>query len=488
MQQTQPQAKAQLTNQLKRWKISFIVFAYMAAAAISSPAQTLTVLHKFTGGTDGYSPCCGLVQGLDAKFYGTTTQFGANNNGTIFKISSAGTLTAYPISTSTISSGANLLLATDGNFYGTSYHGGSASGTVFSLTSSGKVTLLYSFQGGTDGNGPNALVRGRDGNFYGTTFEGGVNLCTYQGWCGTVFKITPSGTLTYIHYFCSVSPCADGAYPLAGGFILGTDGNFYGTASSDGANGGGIFFKMTSSGELTILYNFCSQANCADGGGPAALVQGTDGNFYGTTDRGGDLTCASNGCGTVFKITPAGKLTTLYAFNDPKSGSPSSLVQGIDGNFYGTFPYGGDLSCYSGQGCGSIFRITPKGKLTILHNLHLTEGAQPGPLVQGTDGNFYGTAQSGGSHNGGTVFSLSVGLKPFVKSVPITGDSGDCVNILGTDLTGASKVTFNGVEAQFKILSPTEIHTTVPAGATTGKIEVVTPSGTLSSNVAFQVF
>jgi len=172
------------------------------------------------------------------------------------------------------------------------------------------LTTLNSFDG-TDGKGANGPVQGSDGNFYGTTEYGGSYLD------GTVFKITPEGTLTTLYSFCSQQNCTDGEGPDAG-LIQASDGNFYGTTAIGGAKTSyGTVFRITPSGTLTVLYNFCSESGCADGAGPrAALVQASDGNFYGTTWEGGAGTnCASYGCGTVFKIRPDGTLTTLYSFD-----------------------------------------------------------------------------------------------------------------------------------------------------------------------------
>jgi uncharacterized protein (TIGR03437 family) len=108
-------------------------------------------------------------------------------------------------------------------------------------------------------------------------------------------------------------------------------------------------------------------------------------------------------------------------------------------------------------------------------------------LAQDTNGNFYGTTVYGGQAELGSVFSLSVGLGPFVKTRPRSGKVGAALNILGSDLTGATSVTFNGTTAVFTVVSSSEITTTVPAGATTGKVQVATPSGTLSSTVPFRV-
>jgi uncharacterized repeat protein (TIGR03803 family) len=166
----------------------------------------------------------------------------------------------------------------------------------------------------------------------------------------------------------------------------------------------------------------------------------------------------------------------------------AGLVQATDGNFYGTTSYGG------GNNYGTVFEMTPTGKLTMLHSLSGTDGAQPkAGLVQATNGDLYGTTFGGGWHDhrtiyyAGTVFSLAVGLGPFVKTLPTSGKVGAAVIILGNNLTGSTGVSFNGTAAEFTVVSSSEITTTVPSGATTGKIDVTTPSGMLTSNVKFRV-
>jgi uncharacterized repeat protein (TIGR03803 family) len=217
------------------------------------------------------------------------------------------------------------------------------------------------------------LAQATDGNFYGTTSS------SSGGW-GTVFKITPNGTLTVLHAF---SYSSEGGHPMAG-LVQATDGNFYGTTSSGGASGNGTVFKITPNGTLTVLHAFSVSS---EGGTPmASLVQATDGNFYGTTSSGG-----ASGNGTVFKITPNGTLTVLHAFSySNEGGHPmAGLVQATDGNFYGTTSSGGA----SGYGNGTVFKITPNGTLTVLHAFSYSgEGGMPrSGLVQATDGNFYGT-------------------------------------------------------------------------------------------------
>jgi uncharacterized protein (TIGR03437 family) len=286
---------------------------------------TLTTLYTFCPAspcTDGATPYGALVQGIDGNFYGTTEYGGIMGSGglsgfgTIFKITPSGTLTTLHsfVGTDGANPYAALVQGADGNFYGTtSADGGSVYGTVFKITPSGTLTTLHSFVE-TDGRSPQSgLVQGTDGNFYGTTLYGGAQgSCRAATLCGTVFKITPTGTFTSLYSFCSESGCPDGADPYTR-LIQGTDGNFYGTTESGGANGDGTIFKITPGGTLTTLYSFCSQAGCADGSEPyAVLIQATDGNLYGTTYEGG-----TNNDGTVFRLTiPAGSeapVVTLVA-------------------------------------------------------------------------------------------------------------------------------------------------------------------------------
>jgi uncharacterized repeat protein (TIGR03803 family) len=243
-------------------------------------------------------------------------------------------------------------------------------------------------------------VQGSDGNFYGTTSGGGTNNE------GTVFRISPSGSETNLYTFVG-SP--DGAYPPAG-LVQGTDGNFYGTTAGGGTNdipggGDGTVFRISPSGTYTTLYSFGSSPN--DGLEPfAALVQGSDGNFYGTTEGGGRFSM-----GTVFRISPRGNETNLYSFAGPPNdgGNPQvGLVQGSDGNFYGTAAGGRHR-------VGTAFRISPSGSYTNLYSFGSspTDGTYPqASLVQGSDGNFYGATVNGGTKNLGTVFKLTVPLSP----------------------------------------------------------------------------
>jgi uncharacterized repeat protein (TIGR03803 family) len=394
-----------------------VVCLFCVAAAITAPAQVLVTLHSFCSQmdcNDGINPYSTLLKATDGNLYGTTYAGGTGSYGTVFKITPAGTLTT--LHSFVYSDGAEpyagLVQATDGNFYGTTYTGGAYSyGTIFKMTPAGTVTTLYSFCSQTwcaDGARPMApLIQGSDGNFYGTTVSGGAHE-----YYGTVFKLTsaPPYTLTTLYSFCSEANCADGSWPYAR-LIQASDGALYGTTLRLGANGDyGTVYKVdpiAPPGEgMTVMQSF----NGANGSYPyAGVVQGTDGNFYGTTYLGG----LNNGnSGTVFKMTSSGVVTTLYSFcsQTPCGDHPyAGLLQGADGNFYGTTHSGGT----NGNNLGTVFKITPSGTLTWLHSFAGTDGEYPyGGLVQGTDGNFYGTTITGGADRFGTVFRLALHACP----------------------------------------------------------------------------
>ena len=276
----------------------------------------------------------------------------------------------------------------------------------------GTFASLYSFSG-SDGANPDAgLVQGADGNFYGTTSYGGVDYYLDDG---TVFKITANGLFTSLISFSG----SDGIGP-EGGLVQGTRWQLlwhdieYGGTHGLLYDGYGTVFKMTTNGTLNTLYSFTGGG---DGANPAAgLVQGADGNFYGTAEYGG-----TNDSGTVFKIMTNGTLSTLYLFTGGSDGANpvAQLVQGTDGNFYGTTEYSG------ANGSGTVFKITPGGVLTTVYTFTGgDDGAHPNSaLVQGTDGNFYGTTSSGGAHGNGAIFRLSLVSppRPVFQSVAKVG-------------------------------------------------------------------
>lgn len=457
------------------WKIVFVVFAAIATAT-ASWAQTFNTLVNFNG-TNGSEPYAAVVQGTDGNLYGTTVFGGALGFGSVFKMTPTGTLTTIYSFTNSNDGRypyAPLLLGFDGNFYGTASGGGANNfyGTVFRVTPSGTFATLHSFDS-TDGSAPVAgLIQASDGTFYGTTESDGANLK------GTVFKMTAKGALTTMHSFDGT----DGAYPM-GALLQGMDGNFYGTTYQGGANNLGTVFKISPAGTFSSLHSFAGYPS--DGSEPySALLQAANGTFYGTTWEGG-----SNDNGAVFTMNSAGVVTPFHSFDGTDGGNPGApLIQATNGNFYSVANAAGATSTGCTEGCGTLFEITPAGVFTILENFDKTNGAFPfGALVQSTNGTVYGAASQGGSSNLGVVFSMAAGLGRFVQTLPTSGKAGSKVIILGNNLTGATAVTFNGTAATFTVVSSTEITTTVPTGATTGKIVVTTPHGILKSNVAFRI-
>src|ERR1700685_1750999 len=272
-----------------------------------TPKGKLTTLYSFCSRSncaDGAVPLAALIQATNGNFYGTTFEGGADGAGTIFEITPKGKLTTFynfcsksGCTDGASPYGAGLVQATNGNFYGTTYGGGAHGyGTVFEITAAGKLTTLHSFAGyPDDGESPVASLVQANGNFYGTTFNGGTN----NG--GTVFEITPKGKLTTLYSFCSQKNCTAGSYPGAA-LVQASNGNFYGTTASGGVNGNyGTIFETTSKGKLTTLHSFCSEKGCPDGAAAfGGLVRATNGIFYGATFTGG-----TDAFGTVFSLSGA---------------------------------------------------------------------------------------------------------------------------------------------------------------------------------------
>lgn len=465
-----------------------VIFLFCAVTAIGQSTPTFNVITNFDG-PNGGTPYGVLFQATDGNFYGTTFLGGTSNNGTVFKITSAGelsTLYSFCSQPKCIDGGkpsAGIVQATDGLFYGTTTIGGQMfGGTAFGMTSTGNLGALYDF-GVEQDPSTAALVQSHSGgDLVGLTSS-------------TAFKMSPKGTLTTLYNFSS-----DGEIPS--GLMHAPDGNFYMTTYYGGTNDYGAIYKMTPEGQVSTLYSFC-QINCTiDGQYPDGdMVLGTDGSLYGTTTQGG-----MNGAGTVFKITSGGILITLHNFCSQTKcadGSrPRGLIRGTDGNFYGVTFYGGNRSIDFPFGAGTLYAMTSIGGLKTLYRFcsqkKCPDGANPfAGLIQSTDGNFYGTTFDGGSNASGcpqtadgpcgTVFRLSTGLGPFVKLSQDSGKVGQTGGILGQGFTGTTSVFLNGTPASFTVVSDTFIKATVPAGATTGFVTVNTPSGTLTSNVPFRV-
>jgi uncharacterized repeat protein (TIGR03803 family) len=408
------------------------LFALWAMVPAAHAVVTLTTLHSFSG-PDGANPVGGLVRGNDDNFYGMTQYGGlgwtgtnSSGTGTVFCITHQGTLSNLYRFSDGLDGGwpqAGLAQGSDGNFYGSTGGGGGYGwGTVFQITRSGQFTSFFSVDGGL-GYISSALVAARDGNFY-----------TMGGWPGglgqgTLFSLTPGGLANVLVSFTGTNgfPGWD-----SDALIQGTDGNFYGTTQLGGAEFTGVFgddgqgtaFVMTPDGTLTTLVSF----NGTNGSVPTALVQGRDSNLYGTTYEGG-LGFVSNsaneyaGYGSVFKLSTNGILTTLAFFNPTNGGGhPHSLMQALDGNFYGTTYDNG-----TNGGYGSIFKVTTNGTLVGLFQFDRTNGANPyyAPLLQDTDGSFYGTTFNGGASNRGTIFRLT--LTPTPPQLTLTPAEGTVI-------------------------------------------------------------
>jgi len=354
-----------------------------------------------------------------------------------------------------------------------------------------------------DGQGPNGLIQGTDGNFYGTTGSGFASG-------GTMFKLTPSGALTTLHTFCpNMDPnrlgCPDGAAP--GGVIEGSDGNFYGTAANGGVNadhdGGsaGTAYMVTPSGVLTTLHAFCAQVdpssqNCLDGESPDSIIEGSDGNFYGTTDQGGPYAFGgARPAGTVFKMAPSGVLTTLYSFCSTQNligcldgEEPGGLIQGTDGNFYGITISGGQFVTPLLVG-GTVFKVTPSGTFTTLYSFcsrkdpntgNCLDGNAPAGVIESSDGNFYGTTFSGGAHDDGTVFKLTPsGTLTTLYSFCSKGDSSINECLDGTDPAGV----IEGSDGNF--YGTTHAGGEFASVSAAGTAFMITPSGTLTTLYSF---
>jgi uncharacterized repeat protein (TIGR03803 family) len=474
-----------------------------------TPAGTLTVLYS-SSTNDVYYIDSGLTLGTDGDFYGTTEQGGANAYGSIFKITPGGSLTTLYSFTGKADGSqpfAPPIEGIDGNFYGTASNGsGPIYGSAYKITPAGKLTVLHTFDD-TDGYLPYApLVQATNGRFYGTTNEGG-----FENLDGTVFGVTSSGKFTSFDF-----DGTDGEDPY-GPLIQGSDGNFYGTARDGGASEGGVVFKFTPAGKFTILHSF---DNTGGGGEPiGGLVQASDGNLYGTTSTDG-----SQDCGSIFRISPNGKnFKTLYTFPGDKSlgcNPLATLVQHTNGIIYGDTEVGGAGSsqyfCPTG-GCGVFFSLNASlppfvallpysgkvgktieflgqgftSKTTVSFN-----GTAAKPTV--VSGTYLTAAVPAGATTGSvTVTSGSTTLNsnkifrvtPQILSFkPTSGTVGTVVTITGVSLKQTTKVTFGGVRATtVTVVNDTQVKATVPTGAKTGHIAITTLGGTAISSGVFTV-
>ena len=514
---------------MKRRGILLLLLLLVPAWTVLGQVSNYQVLHSFCAGgypacTDGDEPNGGLIRDAAGNLYGTTTEGGANGGGgTVFKLDNTGNETVlYSFcADSNCTDGAfplfiTLTQDTAGNLYGTTSGGGANSfsgGTVFMVDPTGHETVLYSFcsvAGCADGQTPyGGVIRDAGGNLYGTTAAGGNpnTLCSNESFsgCGTVFKLDPTGHETVLYSFCSVAECADGYWPGAG-LILDASGNLFGTTILGGANGQGTVFKLDSTGNYTVLYSFCSAALCADGGQPGGLIQDAVGNLYGMASDFG----AGNDGGTVFKLAPpaqpsgAWTLTVLYSFcsaaNCADGDRPfvASLTQDAADNLYGTTTYGGS----SASGGGIVFKLAPPIEPggawaeSVLYNFCSASGCSDGEnpqagLVQDAAGNLYGTTEYGGNpscpNNGcGTVFKLAAGGVPSLSLS--TSSLSFASQPVGTTSSPATLTVTNNGAANLAISTVT-ISGTNPSdfakSADTCTGATVAPNNTCTVSVTF---
>ena len=368
-----------------------LLFLATLLLPLVSAAQTLESL--FADDTAA-TPNPVIAQGSDGSFYGTTSEGGVSGYGTVFKVTPDGvisTLVSFNYSNGSFPE-SGLIEGVDGNFYGSTMYGGhGGGGTVFKVTPSGVLTTLASFDG-TSGYWPTGkLVQGRDGSIYGLTLRGGNKEM------GTIFKITPEGEFTE----AALSDSANQAQLSAGTeLVQGEDGNFYGTSSWGGANHEGAVFRITPDGLVTIVFSF---NHLTSGTYPyGGLSRAEDGIFYGTTASGG-----ANNVGTIFKITSSGTYTLLASFDQTRGASPyGTLLRAGDGDFYGATQSGG------AKNLGTIFKVSPSGTITRLASLDRALSPDFNwyrwGLLQGLDGNLYGTTRSSGDGTGGRIFRVTL--------------------------------------------------------------------------------
>jgi uncharacterized repeat protein (TIGR03803 family) len=445
----------------------FILLGLGAGVPTDASAQTLTTLYSFPGAPgDGGELDGGLIADAAGNLYGTTFGGGSGNGyGTIFKLTPAGTESVLHSFTGVDGAGPGSTLIADaaGNLYGTTTYGGLNYGTVFKLTLNSDGTyshsVLHNFTGyPSDGAAPHGLIADAAGNLYGITTAGGGSACGGLG-CGTVFKLTPNLDGTYtetvLHSFIGSGDWyggSDGQYPF-GGPTADAAGNLYGTTFYGGGSGCdgygcGTVFKLTPNLDGTysenVLYSFTGGR---DGSGPTAgLLADVAGNLYGTTAEGGGSSrdCLT-GCGTVFKLTPnlggTYSESVLHIFVGGSDGQTpyAGLIADAVGNLYGTTYAGGNIEVGEpgcGGWCGTVFMLTPKGTLTVLHRFTFSDGANPlAGLMADAAGNLYGTTTLGGNNNYGTVFKLT--MSATFNGVPGTPNcTGQSLSFLATEFGG----------------------------------------------------
>ncbi|MGB6713038.1 MAG: choice-of-anchor tandem repeat GloVer-containing protein [Candidatus Cybelea sp.] len=385
-----------------------------SALAARATSTNYKVVYSFAGGSDGRNPNAGLID-VGGKLYGTTfaggsyacTFYQTSGCGTVFSIRPSGTekvlhsFGAYGRDASSPRAG---LIDVGGTLYGTTefgsygcygYYTDVYCGTVFRITPSGAEKVLHTFSpNGSDGTSPLAGLINVKGTLYGTTEYGGSATCYPSHACGTVFSITTGGTEGVVYSFRAH---LDGAHPYAG--LIDVKGKLYGTTDSGGAHGSGTVFRIRPGGKEKVLYSFTA---APDGAQPEAGLIDVNSTLYSTTQSGGAYRCGSGvGCGTVFSVTPSGTEKVLHSFGNGTDGvGPRASLIELNGNLYGTTTSGGEYNA------GTVFSITPGGTERVLHSFNGTDGANPYAALIAVKGLLYGTTEAGGAYNYGVVFSL----------------------------------------------------------------------------------
>ncbi len=453
------------------------LIAPLALAPAASHAQTWTAtdLHDFTDTGDGAFPADNLIQAHDGNYYGTARS--------VYKISPTGT---YSTVNGSISPGGSLVEGPDGLLYGACGQcGAGGKSAIFKMTTAGVVTILYTFSGGNDGSGPSPVILGTDGNYWGTTYSGG------SGGLGTIFKLTPAGALTTVYAFPSDG--SQGYNPTGIQLVQASDGKFYGavfqsppnqiilskpgnphslTEPSLSSADGGIIFSVTTSGGFAQAYAF----GASDGNDPnVSMVEGQNGKLYGETAYG------TNGYGNIFAMTVgggSGSYSTLYNFTGSSdAGTPEGpMVLASDGNFYGTAS--GAVANSGEGGTGAVFKLTGSGTFSLVNFVDDDNGNPDSGMVQGSDGNFYGTFDTLGSFAGqcsqfgcGSVFKLAPSIK---LAAPVQLSLSSATTEPGTAVTLSWKV-LNAFSDTLQLCYAYE--SAAAAGSWTGK-----QKGTLSSS------
>jgi len=398
---------------LTLWMAAALGIVSFSAAS----AQTFKLLYSFKNGKDGEFLSGPLALDAKGNLYGAAvySQSGVGG-GTVFKLSKAGKLTVLHAFAGGQNGGGShdssgVTRTADGTLYGTTWAGGfNNQGTVFKISKTGKETVLYRFTGGSDGDLPTAgLVRDRAGNLYGTT--GAAGKCVT---CGTVFKLNQAGKETVLY---RLKGAPDAAHVLTGNMVLDANGELYGVPYYGGLTTGcfeprygcGTVFKLSPNGKggytENVVYMF---QGGSDGAYPySALIRDAAGDFYGTTEWGGNDGCNGSGCGTVFKLDTAGNESVLYTFTGGSDGEApgQQLVLDSAGNLYGTASNGGNTACR--YGCGTVFELDTNGKLTVLHSFKGSDGAYPLALLRDGKGHLYGATNQGGRNNFGALFEIT---------------------------------------------------------------------------------